>query len=114
MPDQTSQTRPADALDIDAILALVRAELPPVEESAGETHAANGRRGRAHVPLLDFDEDGEVEEREAWRIEDFEALDEEEFLRVAYAVVLGRAMRSSRSFAGEPAGAAFSPAKMRS
>ncbi|MEO3386178.1 class I SAM-dependent methyltransferase [Mesorhizobium sp. CAU 1741] len=92
MPDQTSQTTPA--LDIDAILALVRAELPPVEEHAGEI-AGGGQRGRAHVPLLDFDEDGAVLERDTWRIEDFEALDEEDLVRLAYAVVLGRAVDDS-------------------
>lgn len=79
-----------DELPIDAILDRVRAELsgsdrPP---SVAASYSAS-LSSVIFVPLVE-DRAPSKSESETWTIEDFEALDEEEFLVMAYRVLLGR------------------------
>lgn len=88
------QTTPQDGLDIDAILAAVRAELPQAAGTDGKS-AAPARRAGVHVPFLAGDDEEAGAAQAAWTIAAFEALDEEAFLRTAYRVVLGREVDGS-------------------
>lgn len=83
--EEASQT-----LEIDAILARVRADISSLDRLSASPAFASSRQGSSiFVPLLE-EWSAAKPENEAWTIEDFEALDEEEFLQTAYRVVLGR------------------------
>lgn len=75
---------------IDEILARVRAETASV--AAVEAPPAGRRQGLGTIPLVSEPDDGEKIPlgRPVYSIEEFSALDDEDFLRNAYRVLLGR------------------------
>lgn len=80
------------SLSIDEILARVRKETPATQAEAEV--AANRRRGLGTIPMISEPDDGEKLPlgRPFYTIEEFAALDDEDFLRNAYRIVLGREM----------------------
>ncbi|MCA1869161.1 methyltransferase domain-containing protein [Agrobacterium genomosp. 3] len=77
---------------IDEILARVRAETAAV--AVEDTPPAGRRQGLGTIPLVQEPDDGEIIPlgRPFYTIEEFAALDDEDFLRNAYRVLLGRDM----------------------
>lgn len=75
---------------IDEILARVRAETATV--AVEEAPPAGRRQGLGTIPLIPEPDDGEKIPlgRPFYTIEEFAALDDEDFLRNAYRVILGR------------------------
>ena len=80
----------ADETSIEAILASVRAETG--RENKPLAVEPNRRQGLSTIPLIPVPEEGDAipAGRPWYAIEDFAALDDEDFLRNAYRIVLGR------------------------
>lgn len=80
----------ADETSIDAILARVRAET--AKEIKAVVAEPGRRKGLSTIPLVPVPAEGDVIPlgRSRYAIEDFAALDDEDFLRNAYRVILGR------------------------
>lgn len=86
----SEDVRASEELNIEAILDRVRAELPTSDRSlAAQSGSLSTNRHAVFVPLLE-DSPPARSIAGTWTLEDFEALDEEEFLHTAYRVILGR------------------------
>lgn len=91
MDDKAAEKR----LTIEDILKRVRAEvalLQPTSPAASAAHEPGTRASLVSVPMLTHPDDGEGISvgRPAYAIDEFTALDEEDFLQNAYRVLLGR------------------------
>jgi O-antigen chain-terminating methyltransferase len=83
-------SRPKGEMTIDEILARVRSE---TDSDTTVKNAEPGRRqGLSTIPLVNEPDDGEIipTDKDFYTIEEFAALDDKDFLRNAYRVVLGR------------------------
>ena len=85
---------PVSEMTIDEILARVRSETAGdrTEKSSG----SDRRQGLGTIPLVNKPDDGEIipTDKAYYTIEEFAALDDKDFLRNAYRVVLGREIDS--------------------
>lgn len=81
---------PAGEMTIDEILARVRSET--ADDRIGKSPEPGRRQGLGTIPLVNELDDGEIipTDKPLYTIEEFAALDDKDFLRNAYRVVLGR------------------------
>lgn len=81
---------PAGEMTIDEILARVRSET--ADDRIGKSPEPSRRQGLGTIPLVNEPDDGEIipTDKPFYTIEEFAALDDKDFLRNAYRVVLGR------------------------
>lgn len=81
---------PEGEMTIDEILARVRSET--IGDATVKNTDPGRRQGLGTIPLVNEPDDGEIipTDKAFYTIEDFAALDDKDFLRNAYRVVLGR------------------------